>query len=123
MGDDINVVVAVSTQSVNASGIVSYQPASGVQVGLNGGRHRGRQHQPGVTDSNGDASFSLTCVSAGSSTVTGTTSSGSTTTLPTITCNPPYTAPATTTTIPGTTSSTPGPTTSQPGSSTTKKGP
>ena len=119
VGDNINVVVAVSTQSVNASGIVSYQPASGVQVSLNGGANVGVSTNPAVTDSNGDASFSLSCLSAGSSTLTGTTSSGSATTLPTITCNTPYTAPATTTTLPTSTSSS----SSTSSSTTIKKGP
>ena len=47
VGDDINVVVAVSTQSVNASGIVSYQPAAGRAGRPERWRHRGGQHQPG----------------------------------------------------------------------------
>lgn len=122
VGDNVNVVVAVSNQSVNTSGIVSYQPDSGVQVSLNGGANLGVSANPAVTDSNGDASFLVTCLSAGSSTVTGTTSSGSATTLPTITCSNLVTAPATTTTLPTTTTTT-RPSTVPGTTSTTKKGP
>ncbi|MDQ2726587.1 MAG: carboxypeptidase regulatory-like domain-containing protein [Actinomycetota bacterium] len=121
VGNNIDVVVAVSNQSVNVDGIVSYQPASGVQVTLNGGANLGVSATPGITDSNGDASFTLSCLSAGSSTVTGTTSGGSATTLPTITCDNVFSAPSTTTTLPGTTTTLPsGSTTTVPGTSTTK---
>ncbi|MDQ2726239.1 MAG: carboxypeptidase regulatory-like domain-containing protein [Actinomycetota bacterium] len=105
VGSTIDVVVAVSNQSVDAGGIVSYQPASGVQVSLSGGATLGVSMSPAVTDSNGDASFTLTCDSPGSSTVTGTTSGGAATTLPTITCDTPFSAPTTTTTLPSSTTS------------------
>ncbi|MGI8752274.1 MAG: hypothetical protein ACR2MN_08180 [Acidimicrobiales bacterium] len=105
VGNTIDVVVAVSNQSVDAGGIVSYQPASGVQVSLSVGATLGVSMSPAVTDSNGDASFTLTCDSPGSSTVTGTTSAGAATTLPTITCDTPYSAPTTTTTLPSSTTS------------------
>ncbi len=121
VGNNIGVVVAVTNQSVNSNGIVSYRSASGVQVGLSGGTNVGISANSAVTDSNGDASFTLTCVSAGSSTVTGTTSSGSATTLPTITCYSAYIPPTPTTTVPPSTSSSSSSSTSSvPGSSTTK---
>lgn len=119
VGDNIDVIVAVNNQSVDTAGIVSFEPASGVQVGLNGGANVGISASPAATDSNGDASFTLTCLSAGSTTVTGTTSTGSATTLPTITCSVPFTPPPTTTTLPPNTTTPSTPTTTTPGPTTT----
>ncbi len=121
VGNNIGVVVAVTNQSVNTNGIVSYRPASGVPVGLNGGANLGISTNSAVTDGNGDASFTLTCLSPGSSTVTGTTSGGSSTTLPTITCYSAYTPPTPTTTVAPSTTSSSSSTTSVPRSSTTPK--
>lgn len=124
VGDNIDVVVAVLDQSVSTDGIVSYQPASGVLVSLNSGTNLGVSASPAATDSNGDVTFTLTCLSSGSSTVTGTTSSGSSSTLPTISCYSVFTAPTTTTTVPSTTTSSPSSTTTPPGPTTsTPRGP
>jgi hypothetical protein len=119
VGDSINVVVAVRNQAVDADGIVSYRPAPGVPVALASTGNLGINANPVSTDSSGNAGFTLTCLSAGTSTVTGTSPGGGATTLPTLTCEtasvplptpttvpPSTTAPATTTTVPRSTTST-----------------
>ncbi len=124
VGDNIAVVVAVSNQSVGPDGVVNYQRAAGVQVSLSGGTNVSVSLNPAVTDGNGNATFALTCVSPGSSTVTATTASGATTTVPNLSCDVAFIAPPITTPPPSstTTSSTtlPGPTTS---TTTTRRGP
>jgi len=114
IGGTINLVVVVSNQSVSPNGFVSYRPAPGVGVTLAGGGILSVGSGPTVTDSSGDAAFSLVCMASGSTSVTGTTSTGISTTVPTVGCFVPFVPPPTTaTTLPG------GSTTTAPGSSTT----
>lgn len=115
VGGTITVVVAVSSQSVDDNGVVSYRPAPGVSVELTGSGNVSFGADPVTTDGSGNANFTVTCLTAGSAGVTGTTAGGASTALSSLQCTTPFipfpTAP--------TTSPTTSPSTSVPGSSTT----
>lgn len=95
IGENIDVVVAVSNQTVGLNGVVNYVAAPGVSVSLSGGTAVSVNSPAVSTDGTGTASFLVTCVMLGTASLIGTTGAGASTFLPTITCANP--APPSTT--------------------------
>jgi hypothetical protein len=109
VGGGINVAVLVEAQTVGTDGFVRYEPSPGVTVQLAAGGAVQVAADPLVTDGRGIATFTLTCVSDGSATGVVTTTSGTTSDLPDLSCytlTAPSPTSSTTTTPSGSTTTT-----------------
>jgi hypothetical protein len=100
-------VVLVTTQMVDANGIVRAQPAAGASVQLSaGGPWVTADPNPAVTGTDGTASWQVVCTQAGPQPLAVVVNATNTFALSLPACGPPPTTTAPTTTVPPSTTST-----------------
>jgi hypothetical protein len=95
IGQPDNLVVRVTNPTVSTDGVLTYPPATGVQVTLTDdpGWQVG-QSNPVTTNSSGDALFHVTCISVGPDPMSAQVGSATPVPLPTLSCAaPPTTSP------------------------------
>lgn len=122
VGGSVNAVVSVTSQSVDSRGIVTNQPAANVSVSLLADSAVTVSASPQLTGSGGQATFTLTCASAGDASVSATTIGGATTPAGGVACYNVYVPPPITSPPPSapSTSSSTAPGSSSTGTSTTR---
>ena len=119
LGQTTNLVLQLSSRSVDAGGVVQGVPMAGVTVELAGGGGWGvGQPNPTITDGTGRARWELVCRGVGVQPLRLTVNSVESFQLALPACAEPPAPPSTTTTVPG--ASTTGPPTSAPGPTTTR---